>query len=363
LTSPVADLCLKRCDTVRLAMQRINRGVCGIILVVDDAGRLEATVTDGDIRRGLLAGLGLDSPLSAVSASKADRYRTPISAPAGTDSEDQIRIMRRAGVRHLPLLDEGGRVVELGVLDDLVAAEDRRPAPELAVQAVIMAGGFGARLRPLTDNTPKPMLPVGGRPLMQRTIERLQQAGVSRIHITTHYQPETIRRYFKNGADFGVELEYLAEDEPLGTAGALSLVEDDGRPLLVINGDILTQVDFRQLVAFHVEQRAALTVGVRQYDLQVPYGVIEACKGRVSALREKPRLDFLVNAGIYVVEPAIKRLVPAGERCDMTELIGRLLDLGKPVASFPIVEYWLDIGRHEDFERAQHDAATMRWAS
>lgn len=364
MTSLPACICLDRSASIRDAMQRINRGDCGIILIVDQVNRLQATVTDGDIRRALLAGLHLDSPLAAVIRTKArSRYRTPVTAPASLSKAEQLRRMRTAGVRHLPLLDELGRVVGLAALDDLAGHEERRQLPQLQVQAVIMAGGFGSRLRPLTDDTPKPMLPIAGRPLLERTISRLQRAGVSRINITTHYLPETIQRYFRNGDAFGVDLHYVAEDQPLGTAGALGLIDDGGQPLLVINGDILTQVDFRQFVAFHVERKAALTVGVRQFDFQVPYGVIEARQGKVLALREKPRMDFLVNAGIYVVQPEVKRLLPAGERCDMTDLIERLLASGQLVASFPIVEYWLDIGRHEDLEQAQSDAVRMKWAS
>jgi len=228
---------------------------------------------------------------------------------------------------------------------------------------VIMAGGFGTRLRPLTDDTPKPMLPIGGKPLMERTIEGLQKSGISRINVTTHYLQEKITRYFGTGSRFGVELRYVSEDEPLGTAGALRLMEDVNEPLLVMNGDILTKVDFRSLLKFHQEQKAALTVAVRQYDVQVPYGVIEAEKGIVTGLQEKPRFNFLVNAGIYLLEPSARRCIPDGEPYDMTDLIAHLLERGETVAGFPIMEYWLDIGKHDDFRKAQQDVSQDRWAA
>ena len=199
------------------------------------------------------------------------------------------------------------------------------------------------------------MLPVGDRPLMQRIVEQLRQAGIRRVNISTHYLPEKIIEHFGDGRDFGVTLNYVTEDRPLGTAGALSLMEMPNEPLLVINGDILTRVDFRAMLAYHREHEADLTVGVRQYDLRVPYGVVE-CEGpRVRQLREKPQISFLVNAGIYLLEPSVHCYIPNGQCFDMTDLIEKLLAEGQMVVSFPIVEYWLDVGQHEDYEKAQED--------
>lgn len=340
--------------SLHLAMEQLNLCEMGILLLLDAKSRFLATVTDGDIRRAILAGSGLDSPITNALCNRDGTLRHSITADATASRAEQLAIMRDAGIRHLPLLDGERKVVDLALSDDLGSM------PALPVQAVIMAGGFGTRLRPLTDDTPKPMLQIGGRPLLERTIEGLQQAGVHRINVTTHFMPEKITSHFGSGSKFGVELNYVSEDEPLGTAGALGLLGDIEEPLLVINGDILTNVDFRSLVRYHQAQKAMLTVGVRHYELKVPYGVVEAKNGRVLGLREKPSYAFFVNAGVYLLDPSVRRHIPRARRFDMTDLIELLLGQGEPVASFPILEYWIDIGQHEDFDRAQREVSQLR---
>ena len=207
------------------------------------------------------------------------------------------------------------------------------------------------------------MLSVGGMPLLERTVGRLRDCGIRNLHFTTHYLPEQIENHFGNGSEFGVEIEYVAEDQPLGTAGSLNLLGTVDKPLIVINGDILTAVDFSALVSFHREQNAMLTVGVRQYEFKVPYGVIESKNGQVTGLKEKPKYDFMINAGIYLVEPSARGYIPTSGRFDMTDLIEQLIVHGKHVACFPVIEYWLDIGQHEDFVQAQQDIQAKRWAA
>lgn len=350
------DLCallVTEQHTLRQVMECIDRGSLGIALVVDAEQRFLRTLTDGDLRRAILRGFGLSTRVQELVAE-----RTPITAPAGISREEQLEIMLRAGIRirHLPLLNPDGTIHDL-VCDNELRGE------QVPLQAVIMAGGFGTRLRPLTDNIPKPMLSVGGKPLMERTIESLQKAGIQRINVTTHYMPEKIIQHFGGGQRFGVELNYVSEDQPLGTAGALRLLPEVEGPLLVMNGDILTNVDFRALMKFHGEHQAALTVAVRQYEMQVPYGVVEAQDGIVSGLREKPRISFLVNAGIYLLEPSVLQHIPRDGRFDMTELISALLAAGQTVVGFPVMEYWLDIGKHDDFQKAQEDVSRVRWAA
>jgi NDP-sugar pyrophosphorylase family protein len=190
---------------------------------------------------------------------------------------------------------------------------------------------------------------------MELIINQLHRAGIRRVTVATYYQPEKIKDHFGDGRTFGVEIEYLTEETPLGTAGALGLLDDPQEPLLVINGDLLTQIDFRAMMAFHHEQAAGLTIAVRHYDLQVPYGVLD-CEGpSVRRVREKPMLQFVVNAGIYLLEPWALQYIPRGQRFDMTHLIESLLENERPVASFPVLEYWLDIGQHADYEQAQKD--------
>jgi len=237
------------------------------------------------------------------------------------------------------------------------------PDRALPLQAVIMAGGGGTRLRPLTENVPKPMLPVNDRPLMELIIEQLSQAGIRQVNVTTHYKGQQIVDHFGDGQDFGVELNYINEDRPLGTAGALGLMKTPQEPVLVINGDVLTQLNFRAMFDYHREHQADLTVAVRKYDLNVPYGVIESDGAFVRGLVEKPLLSFFVNAGIYLLEPSVHRYIPHGQRFDMTDLIQRLLEEERPVVSFPVVEYWLDIGLHADYKQAQEDIENRRLES
>ena len=333
------------------AINRMDASALGIVLVVDDERRLVGTITDGDVRRAMLANMDFEQPVSVLLARKADsRFSRPIAAPVGADRSTYLSLLQKHSIMHLPLVDESGRVAGLIKLDDFV------PDRMLSLQAVVMAGGRGNRMRPLTEELPKPMLPIGDRPLMEIIIGQLRDAGIKRVNVATHHKSEKITNHFGDGSNFGVEIAYVTEDRPLGTAGALGLMNSPEETILVINGDILTQVDFRSMVAFHREQRADLTMAVRQYDLQVPYGVVESKGPSVQRLREKPCLNFLVNAGIYLLEPLVHRFIPNGESFDMTDLIQRLLDEGRNVVSFPIREYWLDIGLPDDYHQAQKDA-------
>ncbi|MGB2963461.1 MAG: nucleotidyltransferase family protein [Anaerolineales bacterium] len=328
----------------------IDKNVRGIALVVNDDGQLIGTVTDGDIRRAILDKFDLDSSvLDLLSQKGSDLYKKPITAPVGTSESDLLKLMDEYLIRQIPLLDENGRVVEISLLSELIQKRD------MPLNAVVMAGGYGRRLGPLTEKVPKPMLPVGDRPLMERIIEQLRESGIKQVNISTHYMADMIKEHFDDGSDFGVDINYVNETRPLGTAGALSLMEPPDQPLLVVNGDIMSRIDFRALYNFHQEHNADLTVGVRQFDMEVPYGVLE-CEGpNVHRLREKPKFKFLVNAGIYLLEPEVLGFIPSDKRYDMTDLIVRLIDEGLKVVSFPIVEYWLDIGEPIDYKQAQMD--------
>jgi len=196
---------------------------------------------------------------------------------------------------------------------------------------------------------------MGGRPLLERIIEQIRDAGIRRVSITTHFQPEKITSHFEDGRAFGVELGYINEDVPLGTAGALALLPTPTDPLLVVNGDILTTVNFSAMLEFHREHGADLTIGVRRYEVEVPYGVVEGDGPLVTRLSEKPTYRFLVNAGIYVLDPSVHERIPRGRRFDMTDLISLLLSGGGTVVNFPIVEYWLDVGQRADYLRAEED--------
>lgn len=336
--------------SIREAIEVLDRGSAGIVLLVDEERRLVGTVTDGDVRRALLDGVSLDAPVSALLKYRPEDYQQPTTAPAQTERPVLLDMMQSRGIRQIPLLDEAGRVVDLVLLSDLVEP------PEPPILAVVMAGGYGTRLQPLTDTLPKPMLPVGDRPLMELIIQQLCAAGIRRINVTTHYKPEAILKYFGDGRRFGVKIKYINETEPMGTAGALSLLGKPRETLLVINGDILTRLNFQTMFDFHREHQADMTVAVRKYTLHVPYGLVEIDGVAISGLVEKPSFAFFVNAGIYLLEPAVLSYIPANSRLDMPDLIKTILAGGKRLVSFPIREYWMDIGQHVDYKQALEDA-------
>lgn len=347
----VARLCVERGTAIREAVARMDSNREGILLVVDEGRRLLGTITDGDVRRAVLARIDLALPVDVLLERKAGTpYARPITAPLSAGRDRRLELLRRHNVLHIPLLDPEGRVAGLAAMDDFV------PDRTLPLRAVVMAGGKGSRLYPLTRDLPKPMLPVGDRPLMEIILQRLREAGIRRVQVTTHHHKEKIRDHFQDGRKFGVDLSYVDEKRPLGTAGALGLIEPPRETVLVVNGDVLTLVDYRAMLRYHREINAALTVAVRQYDLKVPYGVIECDGPKVTGITEKPTLEFFVNAGIYLLEPVAFRHVPGGERFDMTQLMQNMIREGHSVASFPMREYWLDIGRHEDYLRAQQAA-------
>jgi dTDP-glucose pyrophosphorylase/CBS domain-containing protein len=328
-------------------LQILDRAGTGALLLCTKNGCLFGTLTDGDIRRAALKKIPFEKPCSMIAE------KNPLTAPSDTSRAEALRLMdegRSFVVNQLPMIDAKGRVVGLLLRRDLVKVD----SPPL--QAVIMAGGFGSRLKTLTEETPKPMLPVGDQPLMEHTINQLRDSGIQNVTITTHYKAEKITSHFGNGEAFGVNIDYVSEDKPLGTAGALSLLQEMDEPQLVINGDILTKVDFRAMHEFHRKHHADLTVGVRQYDFKIPFGVVESDGTRVLEIQEKPEINFLVNAGIYLLEPSVHPYIPRDARFDMTDLVQKLLEEGKIVVNFPIVEYWLDIGHQEDYEKAHKDA-------
>lgn len=348
-TIEIAALCLKPENSLKEAMQTLDRTSQGVVLVTGDDLKLLNTVTDGDIRRAILGGRKLDDKLSCILEVKKQAHKHAITAPKELPVELLRDLMIKNVVRQIPLLQPDGTLCGLATFDEVFSGGK---AP---VEAVIMAGGYGKRLLPLTTHTPKPMLKVGDRPLLQRTIESLRTAGIENVHITTHFAGDKIQEHFGDGADFGVNVRYVEEEKPLGTAGSLANLQHHTSPFLVINGDVLTGVDFRVVCQFHEEHEAELTVCVRQYDFNIPYGVVECDSGYVTAVKEKPTYSFFVNAGIYLVDPSALDLIPPDETFHMTDLIAALIAKNRKVASFPILEYWLDIGQPSDYDRAQKD--------
>lgn len=353
MISDLTDLCIGSDSSIRDAMACIDNSDAYIALVVDKTRRLLDTITDGDVRRAILAGTDLDSPVSVLLERRATSpYPAPVTAPIDTLPAALLQLMRERRVRQLPLLDGSDRVIGVVTRRELAEGE---PLP---LHAVIMAGGYGNRLRPLTDDLPKPMLPVGDKPLLELIVEQLRDAGVSVVNVTTHYKGKVISDHFKDGSDFGVAIRYIEEEKPMGTAGALSLLEKTESPLLVINGDIVTRMDFRAMLAFHEEHEADMTVALKQYEIKVPYGVVECDGVSIVRITEKPSIKHFINAGIYLLNPDILEYIPSDESYDMPELVNRLEAAGRRVVGFPVTEYWLDIGQVEDYNRALSELET-----
>ena len=337
-------------SSIREVIKCIDHSGKGIALVVDTERRLLGTVTDGDIRRAILANVDLDLPVQALLERRPPPdHPSPITAPVGTADAELLNIMTEYTLRHIPLVDEAGRVVDVALLNELVKESI------LPLTAVVMAGGYGTRLRPLTEGLPKPMLPIGDRPLLELTLRRLREAGIRNVNLATHYKKDVIADHFGDGRSFGLEIRYVEEDQPLGTAGALSLLGATNKPLLVVNGDVLTQIDYRAMLDFHRQHRADMTVAVREHEVRLPHGVVETDGTTITGISEKPTLRHFMNAGIYLLNPEMCRFVPSGHRYDMTDLISRLTAEGRRVVGFPVREYWLDIGQVEDYEKALSD--------
>ncbi|RMF16555.1 MAG: CBS domain-containing protein [Alphaproteobacteria bacterium] len=330
--------------TLEETMRVIDQGAERIALVADRDDRLLGVVTDGDMRRALLRHLPLDTPVNEVMT------RDPVTADINDDRDERRRLMDARKLYQLPIVTREGRIVGMDTLRDLM----ERPVHDNLV--VLMAGGLGTRLGPLTKRAPKPLLKVGPRPILETILTSIAGSGFHRFRISVNYRAEMIERHFGDGSRFGVEIGYLREDQRLGTAGPLSLLDEPlEHPLLVMNGDILTRVNFEALMAFHRERGGRATMCVREYGYQVPFGTVSVDGDRALEIAEKPVQQFFINAGIYVLEPEVVARVPKGRYFDMPDLLQSLIEEGEKLAVFPIHEYWHDIGRPEDFDRARAD--------
>ena len=337
----LSKVCISPHVPISDAIAQLNEAGTGALVLRDAEGKLCGLITDGDIRRAVIRRIPLSDPCGSIATP------TPVCASEPISSSDALHIMNEHDIHQLPLVDGEGCIV------DFLLRKDLLPQSQHDLQAVVMAGGYGKRLLPLTENTPKPMLPVGERPLLELIIQQLRKAGIHDVNLTTHYLPDSISGHFGNGEHFGVRLNYSREENPLGTAGGLRLMPRPQGPFLVINGDILTGVPFREMLQYHRAHRAMLTVGVRKYELQVPFGVVDCDDVRITKIEEKPCHSYFINAGTYLLEPAAWDRIPGGSRFDMTDLIRVLLEAGETVVGFPIMEYWIDVGRHEDYLKAQ----------
>lgn len=332
---------------LRETITRIDAIASQVAMVLDNEERLIGVLTDGDIRRAMLRGQSLQTPTFEV------MNPHPIAISVKTPHDELLALMRRRSIHHLPLLDDAGKVAGLVTLDELIGAIQR---PNWVV---LMAGGLGTRLHPLTQTCPKPMLHVGGKPILETILDGFIKQGFRQFFFSVNYQAEMIKEHFGGGDRWGAKFDYLFESKRLGTAGALSLLPIATEPIVVMNGDLLTHASFSDLLNFHADHGAVATMAVREYDFQVPYGVVRVEDTNILAIEEKPVHKFFVNAGIYVISPQALAHIPRDTFFDMPTLFQRLIELGLTTAAFPLREYWLDIGRMSDFEQAQVDASTM----
>lgn len=308
---------------------------------------LSGTITDGDVRRSLLNGCALSD--KAIKAAN----KTPQVATIGMSKMELLTLLNKYQFRQMPLVEEHGAVVGLAHIDDLQVEVGKATNP-----VVLMAGGLGERLRPLTNKTPKPLLQIGDKPLLQSILESFVEQNFQTFYIAVNYQADAIKDHFGDGSSWGVNICYLEEKNRMGTAGALTLLpEEPTEPVIVMNGDLVTRTRFQDLLDFHAEQNSKATMCVREYDFQVPFGVVSIDDNRICSIDEKPLHRFFVNAGIYVLDPNVIAAIPKDERTDMTRVFERTIAEGNETAAFPIHEYWLDIGRIDDLERAQSDFA------
>lgn len=331
--------------TIKETLSIIDAEALRIALVVDPNNDLIGTVTDGDVRRGLLRGISLSDSVHKI------MNRNPTVASPNLAREELVRIMEEKGILCLPIVDDRSLVG----LELFSATKVSRPRLENPI--FIMAGGFGTRLKPLTDDCPKPMLKVGEKPLLETILNNFIAEGFCNFYISTHHLPEKIRDYFGAGERWGVSISYIHEVIPLGTGGALSLLPKSISclPLILINGDILTNISFMSLLNYHHSEKADITMAVREYEHQIPYGVVQGLGHRVIKLSEKPMQKFNVNAGIYAISHEIIRKLSHNTSLDMTDLITKQIADNKKVTMFPVHEYWMDIGKPEDYSRAQKD--------
>ena len=338
------NILLSPTSTIKEALEVIDRGAIRIALVVDKNSKLIGTLTDGDIRRGLLKNLSLDDSIETII------FRNPTVCYI-EDSKDHILDVATSNeVYQMPIIDKNGILIDIKDVNELLK-------PSLKTnRVVLMAGGLGTRLRPLTEHTPKPMLKVGNRPILETIIMNFKKYGFTNIIISVSYKSEIIEEYFKDGSDLGVTIEYIHEEKRMGTAGALSLIKDKlDEPFFVMNGDLLTNINFENMMEYHISHNAIATMGVREYDFQVPYGVVNVDDVDILSIEEKPTQSFFVSGGVYILDSKALKFIPNNEFYDMPTLFEILIKNKEKSISFPIREYWLDIGRVEEFEKANNE--------
>lgn len=337
-------LTVYKTQTIKDVLQIIDKGAMKIAIVLDENKKVIGTITDGNIRRGLLKGLNLNSSIETIYS------KEPTLASINESKEEVIQKAISKKLYQIPIVDDTGYLVGIEDLATLLTVTNKRN------RVILMAGGLGTRLRPLTEDVPKPLLKVGNQPILETIIKNFVKYGFVNITISLNYKAEMIKQYFGDGSQLGANIDYIEETKRLGTAGALSLIKNRPQePFFVMNADLLTNVNFSHLLDFHMNEDSIATMCVREYDFQVPYGVIETKESKITSIKEKPIQTFFVNAGIYSLSPKVFEYIPKNSFYDMPTLFNDMMADNHSMISFPIHEYWLDIGRISDFEQAQSE--------
>ena len=340
----IQNIKLSKNASIEEALKVIGDGAMQIALVVDKSDKLIGTLTDGDIRRGLLKGLDLKSSIKSII------FKTPTIAKESDTKEMILKLAISKKLNHIPIIDESGKVIGIQEISQLVMPNEKKN------KVILMVGGLGERLGSLTKDTPKPMLKVGNKSILETIVENFKGYGYTNIVMCLNYKSEIIQDYFGDGSEFGVNIEYIVEEKRMGTAGALSLLKDNSKePFFVMNGDLLTNVNFEKIHECYLLNNAQALMCVREYESQVPYGVINIENTKIVSVEEKPTQKFFVNAGIYMLNPEVLKYIPKNEFYNMTTLFEKLIDKDKNIISFPIDGYWLDIGRFEEYKKANEE--------
>ena len=329
--------------SIKEALKVIDKGAIKVAVVLSDDGLLLGMLNDGDIRRALLKGMSLGDSIAGII------NKHPVVANINDTKERILELANEKKLHQIPIISNG-KLIGIQDIREFLAPKNK---PN---KVILMVGGLGTRLRPLTNDVPKPMLDVGNKPILHTIVENFAKYGYTDIIMCVNYKSEIIKEYFGNGDKFGVKIEYVLENKRMGTAGALSLLK--GRPkddFFVMNGDLLTNVNFEYLHEYHKDSNALASICIRKYEMQVPYGVVNVRANKVTSIEEKPTQSFFVSAGIYMFSPIVLDFIPKGVFYDMPTLFSELLKHDFPIHPFPIREYWLDIGRMDEYRRANDE--------
>lgn len=340
----INELFIYKHYSIKQILEKIDLGAKGIVIVVDKEKKLLGTITDGDIRRAILKGYKLESTIEDII-----QYN-PVYATLNMTKEEIKDLFIKKAVKEIPLLDNDRRVIDLISIRDILLPDGKQNS------VVIMAGGLGTRLKDLTREIPKPMLKVGEDPMLQHIINNFKQYGYNNILISVNYKAEIIENYFQDGFAYGVKISYIKENKRLGTAGGIKLAEDYlHKPFFVINGDVFTNLNVQNMMDFHMNNEFDITVGVRKYTFRIPYGVLDVENNFINSVKEKPVIDYLINGGVYCINPNLIKYIPQDTYFEITDLINICIKNGLKVGSYEIKEYWMDIGKIEDYNKVNED--------